>query len=78
MTRPYALSIIICTAILFGVFLSLQWVIEWLTAALAMPGLFPEILNTLLSVVLMVFLTILLFRFHGLAARADLSSEDGK
>ena len=67
MTRPFALSIITCTAILFGVFLALQLVIEWLTVSLAMPGLFPEVLNTLLSVVLMVYLTILLYRFYGLA-----------
>lgn len=70
MTKPYSLSIITCTAVLFGVFLGLQLVIEWLTAAMAMPRLFPETLNTLLSVVLMVFLTILLFRFYGLAQAA--------
>ena len=67
MTRPFALSIITCTAVLFGVFLSLQLVIEWLTVTLALPPLFPETLNILLSVVLMVYLTILLFRFYGLA-----------
>lgn len=67
MTRPYTLPIISCTAVLFGVFLSLQLVIEWLTAVLHMPLLFPVALNTVLSVVLMLFLTILLFRFYGLA-----------
>jgi len=67
MTRPFTLPIISCTAVLFGVFLSLQLVIEWLTAVLQMPLLFPVVLNTVLSVVLMLFLTILLFRFYGLA-----------
>lgn len=75
MTRPYTLPIITCTAVLFGVYLSLQLVIEWLTAVLAMPLLFPVILNTLLSVVLMLFLTILLFRFYGLAGHSRLSPE---
>jgi len=75
MTRPYTLPIITCTAVLFGVFLSLQLVIEWLTVVLALPMLFPAILNTLLSVVLMLFLTILLFRFYGLAGHNRLSPE---
>jgi hypothetical protein len=70
MTRPFTLPIISCTAILFALFISMQLIIEWLTAYLAMPQLFPETLNTLLSVVLMVFLTILLFRFYGLAGDA--------
>ena len=73
MTRPFALSIITCTAVLFGVFLSLQLGIEWLTATLAMPRFFLDALHTLLSVVLMVYLTILLFRFYGLAQDAGAS-----
>jgi hypothetical protein len=75
MTRPYTLPIITCTAVLFGVYLSLQLVIEWLTTVLALPMLVPAILNTLLSVVLMLFLTILLFRFYGLAGHSRLSPE---
>ena len=75
MTRPYTLPIISCTAVLFGVFLSLQLVIDWLTAVLVMPLLFPWVLNTVLSVVLMLFLTILLFRFYGLAGHSRLSPE---
>ena len=75
MTRPYTLAIITCTAVLFGVYLSLQLVIERLTAVLALPMLFPAILNTLLSVVLMLFLTIILFRFYGLAGHSRLSPE---
>jgi hypothetical protein len=70
MTRPYTLPIIACTAVLFGLFLAVQLVIEWLASTMAMPLLFAEALNTLLSVVLMVFLTILLFRFYGLAGQA--------
>jgi cell division protein FtsX len=73
-TRPFTLPIIACTAVLFGVYLSLQLVIEWLAASLSMTGFLPEIMNGLLSVVVMVFLTILLFRFYGLAADADLPS----
>lgn len=75
MTRPYTLAIITCTAVLFGVYLSLQLVIERLTAVLAMPMVFSAILNTLLSVVLLLFLTILLFRFYGLAGHSRLSPE---
>lgn len=75
MTRPYTLPIIACTVVLFGLYLALQLVIEWLTATLAMPVLFPVTLNTLLSVVLMLFLTILLFRFYGLAAHRPSSPE---
>jgi len=67
MTRPFTLPIIACTAVLFGIFLSAQIVIEGLASALAMPLLLPEALNILLSLVLMVLLTILLFRFYGLA-----------
>lgn len=70
MTRPFALAIITCTAVLFGVFLALQLAVEWLTVTWSLPPLFPETLNTLLSVVLMVYLTILLFRFYGLAEGA--------
>ena len=73
-TRPHTLPIIACTAVLFGFFLSAQLVIDWMASAMAMPPLFPETLNTLLSVVLMVFLTILLFRFYGLANPAAGSS----
>jgi hypothetical protein len=68
MTRVHTLPIIACTAVLFGIYLALQLVIEWLSATLAMPQLFPTTMNTILSVVLMLFLTILLFRFHGLAS----------
>jgi hypothetical protein len=75
MTRPFTLPIIACTAVLFGLFLSLQLVIEWLAATMAMPLLFPDILNTLLSVFMMVFLTILLFRFYGLAGDAGLAPD---
>lgn len=75
MTRPYTLAIITCTAVLFGVYLSLQLVIEWLTVELAMPVQFPWFLNNILSVVLMLFLTILLFRFYGLAGHSRLSPE---
>ena len=67
MTRPYMLPIIGCSAILLGVYLGLQLAIDWLTATLAMPMLFAVIMNAALSVVLIVFLTILLFRFYGLA-----------
>jgi hypothetical protein len=75
MTRPYTLPIIACTVVLFGIFLTLQLAIEWATAKLAMPLLFPVTLNTLLSVVLMLFLTILLFRFYGLASHRPPSPE---
>jgi hypothetical protein len=64
------LPIIACTAVLFGIFLGSQLAIEWLAKALAMPLLLPDVLNILLSAVLMVFLTILLFRFYGLADQA--------
>ena len=75
MTRPYTLPIIACTVVLFGVSLSLQLVIDWFAVTMAMPDLFPITMNTLLSVVLMVLLTILLFRFYGLAGSALSSSE---
>ena len=76
MTRPYTLPIIACTAVLFGIFLGSQLAIEWLANTLAMPLLLPDVLNILLSAVLMVFLTILLFRFYGLAGQADNSSAE--
>jgi len=66
-TKPHTVPIIACTAVLFGVYLFLQLAIEWLTAAMTLPFLFPVAMNTILSVVLMLFLTILLFRFYGLA-----------
>ena len=75
MTRPYMLPIIACTAVLIGVFLAAQLAVEWLTVVLAMPLLFPVTLNTILSVVFMLFLTIVLFRFYGLAGDAIASSE---
>ena len=75
MTRPYTLPIIACTAVLFGGYLFLQLAIEWVTAAMAMPVFFPITMNILLSVVLMLLLTILLFRFHGLARHNPLTPE---
>ena len=75
MTRLYTLPIITCTAVVFGMFLALQLAIEWLTVVLVMPALFPWFLNNMLAVVLMLFLTILLFRFYGLAGQSRLSPE---
>lgn len=69
MTRRYMLPIIGSTSILFMTFILLRLLIDQLAQALGL-GLFgPFILDSLLTIAMMLMLTVLLFRFYGLANR---------
>jgi len=69
LTRPYTLAIVGSATLLFGAFLFLQVVVDQLARTLSLHVIWPIALNALLSVVLVINMTILLFRFYGLATR---------
>ncbi len=69
MTRPYMLPIVGSTSILFMAFILLRLLIDQLTLALGPNPYLPLVLDTLLTVGMMLMLTVLLFRFYGLANR---------
>lgn len=69
MTRPYMLPIIGSTSILFMTFILLRLLIDQLAQALGPNPYWPLILDTLLAIAMMLMLTVLLFRFYGLANR---------
>lgn len=69
MTRFYMLPIIGSTSILFMLFILLRLLIDHLAQALGLAFFWPLILDALLTIAMMLMLTVLLFRFYGLANR---------
>ena len=69
LTRSYMLPIIGSTSILFMAFMLLRLLIDQLTQMLGPNPYVPLILDTLLTIAMMLMLTVLLFRFYGLAKR---------
>lgn len=69
MTRLYMLPIIGSTSILFMTFILLRLLIDQLAQTLGADPFLPFILDSLLTIVTMLMLTVLLFRFYGLASR---------
>jgi hypothetical protein len=69
MTRLYMLPIIGSTSILFMTFILLRLLIDQLAPALGLGFFGPFILDSLLTIAMMLMLTVLLFRFYGLANR---------
>ncbi|MFZ7126621.1 MAG: hypothetical protein ACOWWM_10765 [Desulfobacterales bacterium] len=68
-TRPFAWEILASSGILFLAFLYLEIVLSWINGLLSGGIIMDLAASSLLSVVLMINLTILLFRFYGLAVR---------
>lgn len=69
MTRPYMLPIIGSTSILFMTFILLRLLIDQLAQIMGPHPYLLLILDTLLTIAMMLMLTVLLFRFYGLASR---------
>lgn len=69
MSRLFMLPIIGSTAILFMAFMLLRLLIDQLALNLELAAFWPFILDSLLSIAMMLVLTVLLFRFYGLASR---------
>lgn len=69
MTRPFMLPIIGSTSILFMTFILLRILIDQLAQALGLNPFWPFVLDSILTITMMLMLTVLLFRFHGLANR---------
>ncbi|MDJ0810789.1 MAG: hypothetical protein QNJ02_16825 [Desulfobacterales bacterium] len=69
MTRLYMLPIIGSTSILFMAFILLRLVIDQLALTLGADPFLPFILDSFLTIAVMLMLTVLLFRFYGLANR---------
>lgn len=69
MTRAYMLPIIGSTSILFMAFILLRLLIDQLAQSLGAGLFLPFMLDSLLTIAMMLILTVLLFRFYGLANR---------
>jgi hypothetical protein len=66
-TRPFTLQIIASTSVLFAIFLATEVVVERFADGLGLSPLLTLGINSLVSIVMLLNLTILLFRFYGLA-----------
>ncbi len=69
MTRLFMLPIIGSTSILFMAFILLRLLIDHLAQILGADPFLPLILDSILTIAMMLILTVLLFRFYGLANR---------
>ncbi len=69
MTRLYMLPIIGSTSILFMAFILLRLLIDQLALTLGADPLLPFVLDSILTIAVMLMLTVVLFRFYGLANR---------
>jgi uncharacterized membrane protein len=69
-TRPFTLQIIASTSVLFALFLAAEVVVERFADGLGLSPLLTLGINSLVSIVMLLNLTILLFRFYGLAFSA--------
>ncbi len=69
MTRFDMLPIIGSTSLLFMVFILLRVIIDHLAQTLGVGPLLPFILDSILTIAVMLMLTVLLYRFYGLASR---------
>ena len=69
MTRLYMLPIIGSTSILFMAFILLRLLIDQLALTLGADPFLPFVLDSILTIAVMLMLTVVLFRFYGLANR---------
>jgi hypothetical protein len=69
MTRLDMLPIIGSTSLLFMAFILLRLLIDHLAQTLGVDPLLPFVLDSILTIAVMLMLTVLLFRFYGLASR---------
>ena len=69
LTRPYTPAIVANASLLFGAALLLEIMADELTRALALPMAVLNSVDAVLAIVLAINMTILLFRFYGLATR---------
>lgn len=66
-TRPFTIQIIASTSVLFALFLAVEVLVERLAGGLGLSPILALGINSLVSIVMLLLLTILLFRFYGLA-----------
>ncbi len=69
MTRVYMLPIIGSTSVLFMAFILIRLLIDQLAQILGADPFLPFVLDSILTIAVMLLLTVLLFRFYGLANR---------